>query len=337
MTTEELQTKIIVSKEKVAKIENLIKKYTAQRVKKIEALNKILSNNNVKKTYDDVKDKKAWVYDYQDKDFYLELYWTYCDVVRLDELIKDNQNKLKDANSTVEKWEQKLRQEKARLQYIQDAVPEIIKQFLEDWKTAVIKYYTKKSETYEADLKEFRVNKEQAYFDALKETVERLIGEDRDEFLRKYCRDSDSRLQHIQEMLESYNPNNASEYHNLIYFSYRDSNKIEEHPRYVRVLEQWNNKYGDSFFQAWKNASFDPDWLDKKIEEEKKAKIIDLMTKVSKITGVITNATNLHLENGDINGIIIGEDGKARIQTIGAGGWNIQRAHLRVLVHEIKE
>ena len=196
------------------------------------------------------------------------------------------------------------------------------------------------------DLKEFRANKEQAYFDALKETVERLIGEDRDEFLRKYCHDSESRLQHIQEMLESYNPNNTSEYHNLIYFSYRDNNKIEEHPRYVRVLEQWNNKYGDSFFQAWKNASFDPDWLDKKIEEEKKAKIIELMTKVSKITGVITNATNLHLENGDINGIIIGEDGKARIQTIGAGGYNEhvildsgrrgQRYHFRVLVHAVR-
>ena len=39
---------------------------------------------------------------------------------------------------------------------------------------------------------------------------------------------------------------------------------------------------------------------------------------------------------GDINGIIVGTEGKAKIQTIGAGGYNIQCFHFRTLIHEIK-
>lgn len=346
MTIEELQDKIRLAEEKVAKIETLIKKYEVQKAKKIEALNKILAENRVNKTYDDLKDKNGWYYDYQSQSFYQELYWTACDVRDKDSSISDNQVKLKDATAAVEKWKQKLRQEQARQQFIQDSVPAIIKQFLEDWKQAVIKYYTNKSLTFDADFKQYKEEKEKAYYDALCETVEQLIQDDREEFIRKYCHGNESRLYYIQEMLEEYNPKNSYEYHNLIYFSYRDSNRIEEHPKYMRVIEAFNAKYGDNFFQAWRNTNFDPDWLDKKIEEEKNAKLIDLMTKVSKITGIITDATGLHIENGDINGIIIGKDGKAKVQTIDAGGYNEhvildsgrhgQRAHFRVLIHEVK-
>lgn len=53
--------------------------------------------------------------------------------------------------------------------------------------------------------------------------------------------------------------------------------------------------------------------------------------------GTITDAAALYIgPEGDINGIIVGTEGKAKIQTIGAGGYNIQCFHFRTLIHEIK-
>lgn len=62
--------------------------------------------------------------------------------------------------------------------------------------------------------------------------------------------------------------------------------------------------------------------------------LIDLYYRVKAITGTITDAKNLRFAGKSLNGIVYGEDGNARVETIGAGGYNIQRYHLRVLVHK---
>jgi len=69
-------------------------------------------------------------------------------------------------------------------------------------------------------------------------------------------------------------------------------------------------------------------------EADKKKK--DLMAKIEKLVGNVISA-NLTIGNrGDINGLIIGDAGSATIETITAGGYNIQRYHYRVLVKPIK-
>ena len=79
-------------------------------------------------------------------------------------------------------------------------------------------------------------------------------------------------------------------------------------------------------------------WLENEIEEEKQYKLISIIEKINKIVGTITDASHLSIgDNGEINGVIEGTEGKATVETIGAGGWNIQRYHLRTLVHEWKE
>jgi len=76
--------------------------------------------------------------------------------------------------------------------------------------------------------------------------------------------------------------------------------------------------------------------LEKEIENDKNDKRQLLIIRVKKITGKILDASFLHIGlNGEINGFIIGEKGKAKVETISAGGYNIQCYHFRVLVKEI--
>lgn len=73
---------------------------------------------------------------------------------------------------------------------------------------------------------------------------------------------------------------------------------------------------------------------DLKIEAE--AKYDDIIERTNKYIGEITDASGLSIgEKGDLNGIITGERGKVKVNTIGAGGYNIQCYHFRTLIHKI--
>lgn len=77
--------------------------------------------------------------------------------------------------------------------------------------------------------------------------------------------------------------------------------------------------------------------LNKMLDREVSSKRVDLYHRCSAVVGVITDATGLKTgNNGSINGIVIGEEGKAEVETILAGGYNIQVLHYRVLVKPLK-
>ena len=82
---------------------------------------------------------------------------------------------------------------------------------------------------------------------------------------------------------------------------------------------------------------FDGEKLKKELEEDKKAKYDDMIERTNYIVGTITDASRLEVgAKGELNGIVIGERGKAKVETIGAGGYNIQCFHFRTLIREIK-
>ena len=82
---------------------------------------------------------------------------------------------------------------------------------------------------------------------------------------------------------------------------------------------------------------FDSEKFEKEIKQEANRKYDDMINRVMKVTGKITDASDLHIGlKGDLNGFIHGEKGTAKLNTIGAGGYNIQCYHFRTLVHEIK-
>lgn len=69
--------------------------------------------------------------------------------------------------------------------------------------------------------------------------------------------------------------------------------------------------------------------------------VLNLVNRTVEIAGTIKDAKGLRLDRDNngyaiINGIVIGEKGKARVESIDAGGYNIQRYHIRVLVKEVR-
>lgn len=84
-------------------------------------------------------------------------------------------------------------------------------------------------------------------------------------------------------------------------------------------------------------GKFNDELLAKDLQHEAECKYDDIIARTNAICGKIIDARGLWVGNkGDLDGIVIGERGTAKVQTIGAGGYNIQCYHFRTLVHEVK-
>lgn len=75
--------------------------------------------------------------------------------------------------------------------------------------------------------------------------------------------------------------------------------------------------------------------------QDAKYLILDLYYRVRKFTGDITDWSGIRATSGAcgmtvLNGFVVGKEGRAEIESILAGGYNIQRLHIRVLVKELK-
>ena len=87
-------------------------------------------------------------------------------------------------------------------------------------------------------------------------------------------------------------------------------------------------------YDAWK---LDLDSLDKDLTQEANRKYDFIIDRTNAIVGVITDASGLEIgSREDLNGFIIGTKGTAKVQTIGAGGYNIQCFHFRTLINPLK-
>ena len=138
---------------------------------------------------------------------------------------------------------------------------------------------------------------------------------------------------------------------------------LELYPSYKNWYEKSDNRLGikfrmrDDFEDDYLNKPFKKKFgvsvdyamslwhmTDAQIHEdnvkEGKRVILDLVNRVTKITGPILDWTGLYARPGNggwtvLNGFVEGEDGKAKVETILASG-PIQRLHMRTLVHEVR-
>ena len=107
---------------------------------------------------------------------------------------------------------------------------------------------------------------------------------------------------------------------------------------YNKKMRELIEKYGkwvvgDLALRSPKDAE---EQIIKNIERDAIAKEQMLIKRVNKAVGTIVKSITLNVGvNGELNVIIEGVNGKCKIETIYAGGYNIQCLHYRVLVHKV--
>lgn len=141
---------------------------------------------------------------------------------------------------------------------------------------------------------------------------------------------------------------------------YRDSLEKAEYETAKHVLyskcygyfekREFTNRWGNTDYHEVKVRDGEYEWLrpyceERNLEEALKKLEKDLtrewyrkydfiIERTNKIVGTITDASNLKVGNkGDLNGYIVGTSGTAKVQTVGAGGYNIQCFHFRTLIN----
>lgn len=119
-----------------------------------------------------------------------------------------------------------------------------------------------------------------------------------------------------------------------------DMSRRDELKAYYRAngYTEFRKKYNNRSDLEFKDKT--DEQIHKSNEKDAKALILDLYRRVKNITGEVTDWDGIHAEIGTwgftvLNGVVIGKQGKCRVESIYAGGYNIQRLHVRVLTHEI--
>lgn len=113
--------------------------------------------------------------------------------------------------------------------------------------------------------------------------------------------------------------------------------------QYNSLMEEFGNWDGyTAFIKKYKHSAYEfmnTDEEDFRKANEKSADrlVLNLWNRVKEKTGTPTEF-DLHLENGNawegivINGVVKGTEGNAVVESIYAGGYNIQKLHIRTLV-----
>lgn len=311
-----LKDKVTNAEQKVAKCEATVEKHKVQLQKKIDKFNKLADKLGYEHYdfYNSFYELNNAITDTSIRD---DLVWAYTEVENKEEDIKTAENKVVEAEKVLKNWQEKLNKEEANLQYINNEIPQILIDFLNDWKEHCREYVLTMADKYFEEKQELR--------DTINTYCWEYIVDNKDKF----------------DYLFNNYPDNFATFNNGINYaqyinSYRDFKEFESIYNVKELKKSLENKYNNYFVQFYISHRQDINALDKELEKEKNNKLLDLMNRVTAITGIITDTTNLKINaKGDIDGIIYGEKGNCKVNTVGAGGYNIQCFHYRVLVKKI--
>lgn len=126
-----------------------------------------------------------------------------------------------------------------------------------------------------------------------------------------------------------------------------------DHERQERLQKKYDEVGYNAFFKGtpehhfWdKHTYADYEFMNKDSEaihndnvKFARQEVLDLFIRVKEVTGEITDWSGIECEQGNsfpvLTGVVVGKEGKVSVETILAGGYNIQRLHIRTLVHSL--
>lgn len=306
MKTEDLQKKVEAAELKVEKCRKTIERHIVQMEKK----GKLLRDMGIDP---DSADKYAYA-----KQNDQDAYWLLCDYEQKKDDIDGATKKLAEAERICSGWKEKLDLEINKNKVIQAQVPDVIKEFLQEWKENAFQWYVQRYDAFLEYKGKVRGDARAAKVEALKTLPEYA------ELRQKWG----GRLFEDDFFLNNPNPRKPMEK----FLKERELDYDSINKKLARFADATVLKMCE-----FRDKQERLTWLDGALEEEKKNKMLDLVARVTKITGPITDAENLRIRAGDLNGTILGEKGAAKIQTISAGGYNIQCFHYRVLIDDVTQ
>lgn len=316
MTIDKLREKLAAAEEKVEKCEKTILRHRAQLDKRILKAKEL----GCPMSQDETQFQNYWSF-YDQSGFTREQYWAICDIRSKQQDIKGALEKYDDAKRIAAGWKEKLDLEINKEKIIQDTVPQIIKDFLEKWKEDAFGWYVDRYDKFlefKADIRKKEYNARLEAYNTLPEYAD------------------------TRERYKSFLGDKAPDYSTLINLYPRTP--VEEFLKerkldYKSIRERIKN-FGDGIiFKMTEYGNKDERlaFLNEVLEQEKKAKLLSLVNSITAITGPITDAKHLYVSGGELNGVILGEKGVAKIQTFSAGGYNIQCFHYRTRVDDVTE
>lgn len=177
--------------------------------------------------------------------------------------------------------------------------------------------------------------------DNAEEDIERLAGEieEAKKALANYEAQKRGEMER-EEIIAKEIPASMRMMQNELVNAWDASDKLRR--EYVR------NEYAElgykGFFQKHTRADYDfkditNDQIHDSNVEAAKTLVLDMYNRVKEITGNVTNWDGIRAEVGTwgcpvLNGTVIGDRGRCTVESILAGGYNIQKLHVRVLVKE---
>ena len=130
--------------------------------------------------------------------------------------------------------------------------------------------------------------------------------------------------------------------HNIITIPHNKDLLPEEYKVAKQKQTDFKNSIGKGVFNAietmrWeKRCKRGDTWLNNLLDKEVEKKKVEFIARVEKKSGEIKDVNLKIGVDGSINGTVTGDKTKVDVYSIVAGGWNIQRAHYRVLVNEVR-
>lgn len=126
------------------------------------------------------------------------------------------------------------------------------------------------------------------------------------------------------------------------YCDMRNNGKLENGTYYKDSGMAWSDfaQYAKKFYKEQvlplkpKKSPLSEEMIRKNVENWKRSEALLMADRLKTEFGDIVSA-DLHLgDDGNVNGIIKGTEKSAKLETIWAGGYNIQKLHTRLLFHE---